>query len=140
MKLERESLIPFAEPVHCGVPESAARFLHRQLDYDREVVGALLLNARHYAIGYTIAYVGTHKRASVEPRGVLIPALLTNAIAIILFHNHPCGDPTPSEEDIWWSHTVAGAGRVLKIEVVDHIVLGAPPAFTSISRLEGGLG
>ncbi len=129
-----------AEPVHCGAPENAARFLHHELDYDREVVGALLLSARHCVIGYTVAYVGNHKRASVEPRGVLIPTLLANAMAIILFHNHPSGDPTPSKEDIWFSHSVAAAGRVLKIDVVDHIVLGEPPAFTSIARQEDGLG
>jgi DNA repair protein RadC len=63
--------------------------------------------------------------------------LLANAASIILFHNHPSGDPSPSAEDLALTRRMADAGELLGIRVVDHIVVGEAPAFVSLKRRGG---
>ncbi len=134
--LVHEGEVPYGTSTRCDQPETAAPFLHRILaTYDREVVGALYLNQRHDAIGHTIAYIGTLTQALVEPRGILVPALLTNAAGVIVFHNHPSGDPTPSSDDLSLTQRLVDAGNIVGISVLDHIVLGEAPRYTSIRQL-----
>jgi DNA repair protein RadC len=64
----------------------------------------------------------------VHPREVFRPAIVANAAAVLLVHNHPSGDPTPSEADIKATRDLIRAGQLLKIEVVDHIVIGRASA------------
>jgi DNA repair protein RadC len=133
--LVREESTPYETPEHCGDPATCARFLHRILSsWDREVMGALFLATRNRAIGHQLAYVGTLSRAAVEPRGILSAALLSNCAGIILFHNHPSGDPSPSAEDIAFTRRMAEAGEVVGIRVVDHIIVGEAPAFVSLRQ------
>ncbi len=133
LSLAREVCVPYDEPIYCDQPQKAAGFLHRILaTYDREVLGALLVGANHRAIGHTLAYIGTLTQAPAEPRGLLVPALLANAAAVILFHNHPSGDPKPSADDIALTSKVAAAGDILGIQVLDHLVLGDPPSYVSL--------
>jgi DNA repair protein RadC len=94
-------------------------------------VGSLFFNHHHQAIGHTLAYMGTLNQALVEPRGLLVPALLANAASILMFHNHPSGDPTPSTDDICLTERVAEAGEILGVPVLDHIILGEPPRYYS---------
>ena len=122
----------------CNRPERAATFLAELVrPFAYEVMGAVLLDTRNRAIGHVIAYMGTLNRAAVEPRGLLIPALLANAAGIILFHNHPSGDPSPSVEDLAFTRRVAAAGETLGIRLVDHLVLGEEPRWVSL-RQRGG--
>ena len=86
------------------------------------------------AIGHQLAYIGTLTRAAVEPRGILTAALLSNAAGILLFHNHPSGDPSPSAEDLAFTRRMAEAGEVVGVRVVDHIIIGEAPAFVSLRQ------
>jgi DNA repair protein RadC len=125
LRLVREADVPYDRRVCCDNPASAARFLHQIMEgMDREVFGAIFVNARHHVIGHTFAYVGTLHSAMAEPRGILVPALLANAAAVILFHNHPSGDPTPSPQDVAITRAMIEAGKLLDIEVLDHLVVG----------------
>ena len=136
--LVREESTPYETPQHCGDPETAARFLHQVLSsWDREVMGAVFLDTRNRAIGHQLAYIGTLARAAVEPRGIFSAALLANAAAILLFHNHPSGDPSPSAEDLAFTRRMADAGEILGIRVLDHIIVGEPPKFVSLKRRGG---
>lgn len=135
LRLVCEDRVPYDRLIRCDQPETAARFLHTVLEgIDREVFGALFVDSRHHAIGHTIAYIGTLTQAPVEPRGVLVPALLANAAALILFHNHPSGDPDPSQDDLQLTRRLVEAGDVLGVKVLDHIVLGEAPRYTSLYR------
>lgn len=128
---------PYGSSVLCDHPRLAAALLHRLTGgFDREVVGALLLDPRHYAIGHVFAYVGTLCAAPVEPRGLLVPALLANASGLVVFHNHPSGDPSPSADDRALTQRLRDAGDVVGIPVLDHIILGEDPRFVSLSSLD----
>lgn len=134
--LVHEGCVPYDTTTKCDRPETAAPFLHRLLrTYDREVVGGLYLNSQNDAIGHSIAYIGTLTQALVEPRGILVPALLANAAGVIVFHNHPSGDPTPSSDDLALTNRLIEAGNIVGISVLDHIVLGDAPRYTSIRHL-----
>jgi DNA repair protein RadC len=100
-------------------------------------MGAIFLDTRNRAIGHQIAYIGTLARAAVEPRGIFSAALLANAAGIVLFHNHPSGDPSPSAEDLAFTRRMADAGELLGIRVLDHIVVGEAPRFVSLKRRGG---
>ena len=84
------------------------------------------LNTRKRAIGWEVTTTGTPDTLLVHPREVFRSAILMNAAAIILCHNHPSGEPSPSEADIKITRELIRNGQFLKIEVVDHIILGQP--------------
>jgi DNA repair protein RadC len=102
---------------------------------DREQMGALYLDSLCRLIGYDIAYVGTLSQVTVEPRGLLVPALLCNATAALLFHCHPSGVTTPSAEDLTTTRRVVKAGEILGVRVIDHIIIGEPGRWTSLYDL-----
>src|SRR6185295_16726756 len=91
---------------------------------DREVMVALMLSTKCDLIGINTVSVGTLDSALVHPREVFKPAILLNAASVIVAHNHPSGDATPSAEDRRTSERLADAGKVLGIELCDHIVIG----------------
>jgi DNA repair protein RadC len=83
----------------------------------------LYLNARHELIHKEIVSIGTANASIVHPRDVFVPALLHNAVAVIVAHNHPSGDATPSPEDRDVTHRLKEAGKLLGISVLDHIII-----------------
>lgn len=89
-----------------------------------EAFQVLLLNTRKKLIRVEEISDGTLDTLLVHPREVFRAAIAANAAAIILVHNHPSGDPTPSEADIKVTRDLIRAGQLLKIEVVDHVILG----------------
>jgi DNA repair protein RadC len=90
-----------------------------------ETFQVLLLNTRRRLIGEPVKISdGTLDTILVHPREVFKPAISANAAAIVLTHNHPSGDPTPSEADIKVTRDLIRAGQLLKIEVLDHVILG----------------
>jgi DNA repair protein RadC len=90
---------------------------------DREVFGVLLLNARHEATRRVVVSIGSLNASIVHPREVFRPALLYSAASITLVHNHPSGDPEPSEEDLTITGRLVGCGELLGIAVLDHVVI-----------------
>ncbi len=93
-------------------------------DSDREVMAVIYLNHKHKVQAIERVATGTLSSVVVHPREVFKGALLANASAIAMVHNHPSGDPTPSEDDRELTKRVMQAGEILGIRVLDHIVLG----------------
>jgi proteasome lid subunit RPN8/RPN11 len=115
---------------HAG---ETAPILHAILQAEPfEAAGALFLDTHSRVTGYTVAYHGTLTRAAAEPRGLLLPALLVNASGLIVFHNHPNGDTTPSDQDIAMTWQLRDAARALGVRLWDHLILGDPPDYRSI--------
>jgi DNA repair protein RadC len=94
--------------------------------YEVEHFQVLLLNTRRKLIKVERVSQGTLDTILVHPREVFKSAVAASASAIVLVHNHPSGDPTPSEADIKVTRDLIRAGQVLKIEVLDHVILGRP--------------
>jgi DNA repair protein RadC len=89
-----------------------------------EQVGVVLLDSKHRVLRTTIVASGTLNAAHVEPRDVFREAAVGGAAAIVLFHNHPSGDPSPSPDDKALTRRLAAAGVLMGIDLVDHIILG----------------
>ena len=90
-----------------------------------EHFGILLVDAKHRVLKTALLTVGTLDRSVVHPREVFREAAAARAAGIILFHNHPSGDPTPSEDDELLTRRMLAAGEIMGIEVLDHVVLAA---------------
>ena len=124
-----------AERKHVSTPSVAASILQAYLDgVDREHFVVLLLNRQHRAIGLHTVTVGTLDASLVHPREVFKPAILASAASVILSHNHPSGEPTPSAEDRAVTRQLRSAGELLGIDVVDHVILGEPPLYYSFQE------
>jgi len=117
-------------------PEHVAQVLSRYLEHaDREHFVALMLDAKNRIIGIHTVSVGSLFAALVSPREVFKAAILANAASVVVAHNHPSGDVTPSPEDIQVTKTLSEAGKLLDIEVLDHVIVGEDGAWTSLKRL-----
>jgi DNA repair protein RadC len=93
-------------------------------DRDREVVVVLCLDTKNRLVCVNEAFVGTINQSLTNPREIFKGALLSNAASIILAHNHPSGDPTPSADDEHITQAVKQAGETLCIRLLDHIIVG----------------
>jgi DNA repair protein RadC len=118
--------------VTMDTPEILAAHLFQQLPRsiifrpDVENLIVVNLNTRKNPIGWEIISHGTLDTLLAHAREVFKSAIIANAAGIILIHNHPSGDPTPSDADIKVTRDLIRSGQILKIDVVDHIVLGRP--------------
>jgi DNA repair protein RadC len=122
-------------------PEPIADLLREEnRAYDVEHFQVVLLNTRRRLIRVEKISQGTLDTILVHPREVFKPAIAANASAVVLAHNHPSGDPTPSEADIKVTRDLIRAGQLLKIEVLDHVIIGRatqerPKDFVSLREL-----
>ena len=107
-----------------GPADVFARMGPRLRDVLQEEFHALLLNSRHRIVREVLVTRGTLDSSLIHPREVFRPAVAESAAGVILVHNHPSGDPTPSAEDRAVTRQLAEAGRALGIPVLDHIVVG----------------
>jgi DNA repair protein RadC len=116
----------------CEQPQQVADYwrmhivTHPYFNPDCECFIVLLLNTRKRVKGHHLVSIGTMDTILVHPREVFSVAIAMKAAAIVLIHNHPSGDPTPSEADIKVTRDLIRAGQLLKIEVTDHVVMGNP--------------
>ena len=99
----------------------------------QEQLRVLLLNTRNQVVGQRTVYQGTVNSSAVRPAEVLRAAVIENAPSIIVSHNHPSGDPTPSPEDVSVTRDLVAAGKLLDIELLDHIVI-AGSRFVSLKE------
>jgi DNA repair protein RadC len=90
----------------------------------REHFGIVMLDAKHRVLRTSTVCVGTLDATVVRPREVFREAATAGALAIVLFHNHPSGDPTPSADDVELTERMVEAGELMGIAVLDHVVLG----------------
>ncbi|MBO5460639.1 MAG: DNA repair protein RadC [Ruminococcus sp.] len=106
-------------------PSTIARYYMEDLRHRKqEYMKLLLLNTKSGLIGETDISKGTVNTAIISPRELFIEALQKNAVFIILLHNHPSGDPSPSQEDICITNQIREAGALIGIELLDHIIIG----------------
>ena len=124
---------PLPESLHrCETPENACDYwnLHvKTIPYfnaDCECFAVLMLNTRRRVKGHQLISIGTLDTLLVHPREVFRVAILLGSAALLLMHNHPSGDPTPSEADIKVTRDLIRAGQLVKIEVLDHVIIGHP--------------
>jgi len=121
-RLSREIL---GESPLLDTPERVADLLRDEIrPYTIETFKIILLNTRRRLIKIHTAATGTLDSLLVHAREVFRPAITANAASIVLTHNHPSGDPTPSESDLRCTRDLIRAGQLLKIEVVDHVIMG----------------
>ncbi len=122
-------------------PERIAQLLREENRvFEVETFQSVLLNTRRRLIRVERLSQGTLDTILVHPREVFRAAIAANAAAIVIVHNHPSGDPTPSESDIKATRDLIRAGQLLKIDVLDHVILGRataerPKDFVSLREL-----
>jgi DNA repair protein RadC len=125
----RECPMPEAMQV-CETPEHAADYwrLHVEtnpyFNPECECLVVLLLNTRRRVKGHQLLSIGTQDTILVSPIMVFRTAVICSASAVVLVHNHPSGDAQPSEADIKVTHDLIRAGQILKVELLDHIIIG----------------
>lgn len=121
-----------------GSPRDVYNLLSAEMSFfDQEHLRVLLLNTKNDVLGVREVYIGNVDSAVVRVAEVLRPAIRENCPSIILAHNHPSGDPTPSPEDILVTRRIRTSAELMDIELLDHIIIGNQ-SFTSLK--EKGLG
>ena len=132
------SLAP-EERAQISCPQDAANLVAAEMALlAQEHLVVLLLNTRNMVVARRTIYIGTVNSSAVRPAEVLRPAVRENAPSIIVVHNHPSGDPTPSAEDVAVTRDLVAAGKLMDIELLDHLIIGQGGRFTSLK--EKGLG
>ena len=137
-RLSREVL---GESPILDTPDKIADYLREDVrPYTTETLKVILLNTRRRLIKIETIATGTLDTLLVHAREVFKTAISAAASAIVLCHNHPSGDPTPSEADIKVTRDLIRAGQLLKIDVLDHVILGVatverPKAYSSLREL-----
>ena len=106
-------------------PQDAAELVMPYLRYaNKEYFVALLLSTKNHVLAQPVISMGSLNASIVHPRELFREALSYSAASVILVHNHPSGDPMPSEEDIILTKKLVQAGQVLSISVLDHVIIG----------------
>ncbi len=127
----RDCPVP-SEMLVCENPQQVADYwrLHiattPQFNPECECMAVLILNTRRRVKGHQLLTIGTMDTILVHAREVFRGAIIAAAAAIAIIHNHPSGDPTPSEADIKVTRDLIRAGQLLKIELLDHVIIGNP--------------
>ena len=115
----------------CDTPEKVVAYWdthlkgHPYVSPDCETLVVLLLNTRRRVKGHHLVSIGTMDTILVSPAAVFKVAIMVSAAAIALIHNHPSGDASPSEADIKVTRDLMRAGQLLKIDLLDHVIVGA---------------
>ena len=123
-------------------PQSAIELIKKEMaKYDREVVCMVNVRSDCSPINMNIVSIGTINASMCSPRDVFKSSILSNAAGFILFHNHPSGRCTPSNDDIAITKRLEAAGKLLDIELLDHIIVssGPKPGYYSFKE-QGQLG
>lgn len=130
-RLSRERV---TEKVTVNSPEDAAALIQYEMGgLDHEEIWTLLLDTRNRLIEIRHVYIGSLNSAFARSGELFKPAILNNAAGMILVHNHPSGDPNPSPDDISMTRNLVQAGKLLDIDLVDHLVI-TPDSFVSLKE------
>ncbi len=122
-------------------PQDVANLLQAEMaTLEQEHLRVLLLNTRNQVLNTVEVYVGNVNSSIVRPAEVFRPAVRDNAPSIIIVHNHPSGDPTPSPEDVNITRELVAAGKLLSIELLDHLVIGSGGRYVSLNEKKLGFG
>ena len=134
VELGRRTLIRgAAERPQLATPRQMAAYLLPQYGAATvEQFGIVMLDTRHRVIRIRIVSVGSLDSTVVHPREVFREAASASAAAIVLFHNHPSGDPTPSPDDLALTTRMVNAGTIMGIDVIDHLILADQRYFSLV--------
>ncbi len=135
VKLVRETSGTEISATIASAKEAAAVFRQHMGEEDREHVAVLLLDAKNGLLGVHTVSVGSLTMSLVTAREVFKAAILANSASIIVGHNHPSGDPSPSPEDITVTRMLVRSGSLLDIPVLDHIIVGSGSTYCSLQEL-----
>ena len=128
------SLAPQERPV-IHSPQDVANLVTAEMtSLDQEHLKVLLLNTKNEVLSIQEIYVGNVNSSMVRPAEVFRPAVRDNAPSIIVVHNHPSGDPTPSPEDVSITRELVAAGKLLSIALLDHLVIGHGNRYVSLNE------
>ena len=130
MKNEMKIIRIFKDSGRVTSPKKVTPFLKEFINEDREFLIVLGLDCKHNVIFREIAGIGTQSEMIVSPREIFRNAITKSCKAIILAHNHPSGDCTPSEEDKEATKRIKRAGEIIGIELLDHIIIGRDKFFS----------
>lgn len=115
-------------------PKDAANLLMETMRYlKQEHLSVIMLNTKNIVISVKDVSVGSLNSSIVHPREVFCEAVKKSSASIIISHNHPSGDPTPSSEDVALTHRIKECGKLLGIELLDHIIIG-DGSYTSLKE------
>ena len=130
IQMVREGRFPYGSNA-VSQSSDAAKIIQTYLaGADREYFVLLMLDGKHRVNALNVVTIGSLTGALVHPREVFKPAVLANAAAVIVAHNHPSGDPEPSREDRELTDRLVQAGRLLGITVLDHVIVGEERFFS----------
>ena len=133
-RCRREVELPTPDGLRLGDPDEVASFLVPLIGgADREHCLSVLLDTKHRVLRTVTVSIGSIDHTFMTPHGIFRDALLGNAAAVILAHNHPSGDPEPSRDDERVTRRLVEAGRLLGVEVLDHLVVGGG-SWVSLAR------
>jgi DNA repair protein RadC len=122
---KRQDLEPELKDFNIKDPQSVVKAIRASIkDKAKEHFKLILLNPRNKIIGISTISIGTLNTSLAHPREIFKEAIIHNAMSVVLAHNHPSGDPEPSEDDLTITKRLAEAGKILGIEVIDHIIIG----------------
>lgn len=135
IKLVRDSSVLY-EPRKISCPSDAVNLCRKFLeDLDREHMIAISLDIKNQPTAVNVVSIGTLNSALCHPREIFKAAVLGNSNSLIIAHGHPSGDVTPSKEDRSITKRLVEAGKILGIELVDHIIIGSNGKYTSFKEM-----
>lgn len=121
---KRQDLEPEQKDFDIKDPQSVVKAIRASIkDKAKEHFKLILLNTRNKILGISTISIGSLNASIVHPREVFKDAIMHNAYSVVLAHNHPSGDPEPSEDDLTMTKRLIEAGKILGIEVLDHIII-----------------
>ncbi|MFZ3076424.1 MAG: DNA repair protein RadC, partial [Psychrobacter glacincola] len=118
------AMAPEIRPVIRSPKDISILLMEEMRHLDREQFRTVLLNTKNQVLETEVVSVGSLNSSIVHPREVFKNPIKKSAAALILVHNHPSGDPTPSREDIEVTKRLTEAGKILGIDILDHIIIG----------------
>lgn len=140
VKLVKVGEIEFAASLDGTYAGNLVQLLFEYLDgADRENMVVIMLNTKYKVIGINTAHIGSLDSTIIHPREIFKPAILSNAAAIVIAHNHPSGDAIPSRQDVEVTEKIKDAGEMIGIELLDHIIIGNKDTMDFYSMRERGI-
>ncbi len=134
LKVVKEASIQYSNRKIASPSDAVKLVSEFLLDSDREIMLVVCLDIKCQPTSISICSIGSLNASIVHPREVFKTAILCNSASILIAHCHPSGDSTPSTEDISITKRILEAGRILGIELTDHIIIGSPERFVSLKE------
>ena len=132
LRIVREKTVTYSEN-QLNTPEKVVELLNKAInfkDFDREAMVVIPVDTKLRPVGINIAHIGSLTESTVHAREIFKYAILVNAYAIFIAHNHPSGDPKPSRHDINFTKNIKKAADILGINLIDHIIIAGNSYFS----------